>query len=187
MKKILLICVLLASFSSCKKDDDDSIDTVDGLIPLELNKNFLLDEKWFFESATSDIPYDLNGDGTKTTELNSQILACDLDSYYVFEANQPDIVVLREGENVCADNFEVYNTTSDFEVFKERKVLEIDTAGLNLLGRFLNVIFLDELEFLQSRDSSFKLIRCEIRVVDEDNNVVNVSYTLKSTIDNRPE
>lgn len=184
MKKILLIIVLLASVSSCKKDDDD---VNDGLLSFELNKNFLIDEKWFFESATSDIPYDLNGDGNKTTDLNSQILACDLDSYYVFEANQPDLVVLREGENECPDNFETYPTVSDFEVFPDRQVIEIDTGGLNLLGRFLDVIFLNEIQFLQSRDSSFKLIKSKIRVVDENNNVVNVDYTLKASIDNRPE
>ena len=78
MKRTFYFLVVLLSVA-CSEDDDGP--STDGLVPLELSQDFLVDERWFLDSATASQDIDINGDGIATGDLSSQFPACDLDSF----------------------------------------------------------------------------------------------------------
>ncbi|CAH8295933.1 hypothetical protein EV196_11314 [Mariniflexile fucanivorans] len=191
MKNIVYSIVFLITLSCC--DDDNISSSNNGFLTLETNKNFLLDEKWFLDSMTSKSPIDINNDGVTSTDLMIQVPECDLDSYYVFEANQSNVVVLFEGTNVCSDNFAKYGSSVwSFSVLTDQNKIMFETLGDNLLGGLKNpssvnqINSFDNVNFLISNDSSYKLIKSEIQIINKDNNVIIVEYVLRADINNRP-
>ena len=193
MKKILLLLASLA-FIACNNDDDNSIGTVDGLIPLELTKEFIVGEKWFLESAVAEREVDINGDGNATKDLSSQFPQCDLDSYYQFERTQENVLVLIDGDFVCEDFEERYiSKVYDFEIDAKEDKLKFNLNTSQLLGGienldgFNDINEFENVKFLISPDSSFKILKGQIQLIADAGNNVFVDYRLKSTIDNRPE
>ena len=195
MEKILILPLILL-FLSCSNDDDgkDSITTNDGLIRLELTKNFLVGEKWFLDSAVAKSAIDINGDGNSTTDLISQVPACDLDSFYQFERFQSDLVVLIDGEIECSDASERFNFfVYDFNIDVENSKLNIDLGIAQLLGglenneNFNDIDGFFNVEFLISPDFQFKLIRGKVQYISSSGNNITVDYQLKASFDNRPE
>jgi len=191
MKKFIFP-LLIMLLSSCKSDDDGDSKRSDGLILLESSKEFLLDEKWFLESAFSETAIDINNDGNATKDLISQVPACDLDSYYQFEQSQPNIVVLIEGENECIDSFDRFlGNAWNFEL-KENNKLFIELRTSELLGGIKNtdgfnrIDGLFDTEFLISPDSKFKIIKGTIQNIINTGSIVNISYSLKANINDRP-
>ena len=193
MKKILLISALFA-FCACNNDDDNSIGTVDGLIPVDLTKNFLVGEKWFLDSAVAETEVDINGNGNATKDLSSQFPQCDLDSYYQFEKNDIDFAVMIQGDNICEDSSErFFSTVIPFEIDAEENELLFDLRTSELLGGLENreggndIDRLYDVKCLISPDSSFKLLKGQIQLVVDFGNTVFVDYELKASINNRPE
>lgn len=194
MKKILFILVSLA-FISCN-DDDDSINPVDGLIPLDLTKDFLVGEKWFLEAAVAKREVDINGDGTATKDLSSQFPACDLDSYYQFERTQEDVFILVDDGIECEDFDERFIVqVYDFEIDTENNELVFNLFTSQLLGGIENKDGFNDIDRFQnvkcliSPDSSFKILKGQIQFIENtpSADIVIVDYSLKSSIDNRPE
>lgn len=190
MKKIFLTFFIL-SILSCSKEEIKGSEDND-LIQLELNKNFLLGEKWYLYSAVAFSDVDINGNGQATKNLESQFPKCDLDSYYVFEKNQPNIAVLVDGLDECEDNFERFGSNIfSFQLIKSEKKLNIDTDGFELLGGLKNnnsfnqISFLQNVEFFISPDSSFKILKGEIQLIQGNGEIVIVEYSLRSNLNNR--
>ena len=191
MKNVFIIICFCLIFSCNKNDDDDVI--FNDLIELDINKFFLVDEKWFIDSIESDNEIDLNGDGNKTKDLLIQVPSCDLDSYYQFDKNQSGYVILVDGEDECLDNAERYGANVwSYLVDKEKSKIELVTLGDEILGgiknadNFNQIGAIENVKFFVKSDSSFKLLKGEIQLIDNFGNINVVNYTLKANIENRP-
>lgn len=185
MKKILFYLAIIF-IMSCDKEDTDDGNNGD-FFSYELDKSFLIDEKWFLESVTSKTPIDLNGDGNSSTNLLPQINDCEIDSYYQFERLQSNIVILVEGDNICSDSFERYgNRALEFEIKSDNKSIFFSAFTGQFLGGIESSInSLNNVEFLSSKDAKFKLLKSEVQIM-LNGNVEILIYTLKANADNRP-
>lgn len=192
MMKKIIFCLSLFVLCSCS-NDDDSIDTVDGLIPLDLTKDFLVGEKWFLEAAIAKREVDINGDGNATKDLSSQFPTCDLDSYYQFDRTQEDRLVLVDDGIECEDFDERFIVqVYAFEIDTENNQLLFDLNTSQLLGGIENrdggndINDFENVKCLISPDSSFKILKGQVQLVVS-SGIVIVDYSLKASIDDRPE
>ena len=202
MKQIHLIftlAVFLTLFSCSDDNEPEVVEGIDGLVNLELTKDFLVNEKWFVDTVTAESEIDINGDGIATLILNPQFPECDLDSFYQFEGTSEDFLNLVDDGIECDeatffDRFGVGGYVFSIDV--ENQVLNIELFQSELLGGLSNStsqVFggLRDVDFLISPDSSFKLIRGEVQLLVDNGSggtdLVIIDYRLRADIDNRPE
>lgn len=202
MKQRYLICtfvVFLTLFSCSDDNEPEVVEGIDGLVNLELTKDFLVNEKWFVDTVTAESEIDINGDGIATLVLNSQFPECDLDSFYQFEGTSEDFLNLVDDGIECDETtfFDRFGVGGyGFSIDSENQVLDIRLFQFELLGGLSNSTSqafsgIRDVDFLISPDSSFKLIRGEVQLLVDNGsggtNLVIIDYRLRADIDNRPE
>lgn len=165
MKNSIIIAVLL-SFLSCKKDDDIS-DIPSNLLEVDITKEFLINEKWFLN----------------TIEVSDE---CESDNFYVFDQFNEDFVTIQDGEDICDDFSENYKGISyTYETDNSSNRLVIRTTTDKILGGFDNPNnVINGVDFLISKDSSFKLIRGSVPTDNDSSD--SMSYELIARADDRP-
>lgn len=188
MKKISFLIIALIIFS-CNSDDDNIIDQNtenEGFLNVPVDKSFLLNEKWFLESATNDTPIDFNGDGNVSTDLKSQVPICDLDSFYIFEQNnEPNTVVLNDSNDTCTNFIDRYGpSVFNFEIIPNVGI-QFLVDQFELLGGFKGVTFFSNPTFLVKEDTTSKLIIATVRT-SINGNIENIQYSLIARANERP-
>lgn len=190
MKHTILSLVAIIFFSC--SDDITIVEIIedDGdFVELELNKTFLLGEKWYLESIIADEELDLNGDNIASEELITEVPLCDLDSFYEFEKEEEDFVVLDDNETVCEDFISNYGFGSyTYKIIPDGNSIEFETNGFKLLGglRPSQGPGLTNTKCLMSRDSSFKLLKFDVIGIINFL-TVRATYVLRADINDRPD
>ena len=186
MKNFKYILVVLLTINiACNNDDDIPNEQENIIFDFELNKDFLIGEKWFLNEITAAKAIDYNKDGTPSTDIYSQVQECDKDSFYTFDERQDNIALLYDSTNSCDNFFELYQSSqgiglSEYEIDPEFFGGTLD-FNENLLGN--NKLFgsfptdLSNVKFGIALDNSFKIIQGEYNL-EVDGERILITYSL---------
>ncbi|MFI8410836.1 hypothetical protein ACIGHM_29050 [Streptomyces diastaticus] len=179
MKNLISILLVTFLFISCSKDEETPEEIInEGYISLQLSESFLFDEKWYLHEASDIVTED---------NLLTETLACELDSYYVFNTSEiRDSFALNQGETECEDLRERYGSgLYEFTIDTGSNSLFLKINESIMLGGFTGAFQLREVEFLLSDDSSTKIIKGVINV-EVDGVKKDINYSLISYSNDRP-
>lgn len=174
-----VLFILFSSLISCNNDDDCSGKQSP---TLELTKDFLLSEKWFINEISYIDKFDFNGDGKIAPNLIDELQDCENDNFIIFEQNQSDFIVYKDGKIICNNFDDLHPSGADsYEIVNASQI----SFGFSLLGfgGFARDIFDAKAEI--SEDSSFKLIKGTATIII--NNVGSrINYSLIARATDRP-
>ena len=139
MKRIgLFLPIFILIFTNCKKKSDD------GTLLIPYETKLLTAHQWFLTDVTANKPVDCNGDGISSTDVYSQMKACDLDDIWLYSIttqNNNLLGTVNEGSNSC---FLIPNSSNEFFwSFTSKKTLT--TSWIDYYGT-LRVVTILELD-----------------------------------------
>lgn len=173
ISKAFTFTTLLSLLTSCDilpPDDDRSF----SFNRLTIDKQFLLNEKWYYSGASVDERIDNLGNEVRARNLREDLPICELDNFMVFNSQDNDNLEIDFGSEICATDAEnIFN----YNIDNSSKTL---TLGY-LIGGFRNVTLTDVIFFKEIEDSSNKQINFNLRTTIEGEEVT-VSYNLINSI-----
>lgn len=166
----VVLSALLTSCDILPPEDDTTV--FFNRLPIE--KQFLLNEKWYYLGASVYDQIDNSDIEVRARNLRENVFSCELDNFMVFNSEKNDNLEVNFGSEICDNDTE---NLFDYRIDNSSETL---TVGY-LIGGFRNVT-LSELTFSQEiENSTNKQIYCKFETIVEGEKV-SINYSLINSI-----